>query len=63
LKIAEKLGKPDLVKLGAILNFADEPPLFAANVSRLSTEMSFIPTYDLDKGLDEAIIGWQKQLN
>ncbi|MFM9266347.1 NAD(P)-dependent oxidoreductase [Tychonema sp. BBK16] len=63
LKIAEKLGKPNLVQLGAILTSAEEPPLFAANVSRLSTEMSFIPKYDLDKGLDEAIIWWQKQLN
>ncbi|OIP68720.1 MAG: epimerase [Oscillatoriales cyanobacterium CG2_30_40_61] len=63
LKIAEKLGKPDLLKLGAILASVDEPPLFAANVSRLSTEMSFIPTYNLDNGLDEAIIWWQKQLN
>jgi hypothetical protein len=25
--------------------------------------MSFLPTHDLDNGLDEAIIGWQKQLN
>jgi nucleoside-diphosphate-sugar epimerase len=63
LKIAEKLGKSDLVKLGAILASAEEPPLFAANVSRLSTEISFLPKYDLDKGLDEAIIWWQKQLN
>ena len=63
LKIAEKLGKSDLVKLGAILASAEEPPLFAANVSRLSTEMRFLPKYDLDKGLDEAIIWWQTQLN
>jgi nucleoside-diphosphate-sugar epimerase len=57
------LGKSDLVKLGAILASAEEPLLFAANVSRLSTEMSFIPTYDLDNGLDETIIWCQKQLN
>lgn len=63
LKIAEKLGKLDLVKLGTILASVDEPPLFAANVSHLSTEMSFLPKYDLDNGLDEAIIWWQKQLH
>lgn len=63
LTIAKKLGKSDLVKLGAILASAEEPPLFAANVSRLSTEMSFLPKYDLDKGLDEAIIWCQKQFN
>lgn len=63
LKIAEKLGKSDLVKLGVILASAEEPPLFAAKISRLSTEMSFLPKYDLDKGLDEAIIWCQKQLN
>lgn len=63
LKIAKKLGKPDLVQLGALLASVDEPPLFAAKVSRLSTEVGFLPKYDLDPGLDESIIWWQKQLN
>ncbi|MDF0552043.1 NAD(P)-dependent oxidoreductase [Kamptonema sp. UHCC 0994] len=63
LKIAEKLGKLDLVKLGTILASADEPPLFAANISRLSTEMGLLPKYDLDNGLEETIVWWKKELH
>ncbi|MCF3623894.1 NAD-dependent epimerase/dehydratase family protein [Planktothrix agardhii 1801] len=61
-KIAGKLGKTDLVSLGAIPVSSSEPPLFAANIVRSSEEVSFSPEYDLDKGLDLTIIWWKKRL-
>jgi nucleoside-diphosphate-sugar epimerase len=61
-KIAGKLGKTDLVSLGAIPVSSSEPPLFAANIVRSSEEVSFSSEYDLDKGLDLTIIWWKKRL-
>lgn len=63
LKIAEKLGKPDLLKLGAIPASADEQPLFAANILRLSEELFFIPKNDLDTGLEKTINWCSQKLN
>ncbi|MEG4119720.1 NAD(P)-dependent oxidoreductase [Microcoleus sp. N9_B4] len=62
LKIAKKLGKSDLVKLGAILASAEEPPLFAANILRLSEELFFMPKNDLETGLEKTI-HWCKLLS
>lgn len=62
LKIAEKLGKPDLVKLGALLTSADEPPLFAAKIVRLSEDLFFVPENNLDMGLEKTI-NWCSQRN
>lgn len=60
-KIAAQLGKVDLVSLGTIPTSASEPPLFAANISRLSEEVSFSAEYDLDKGLPQTITWWKER--
>jgi nucleoside-diphosphate-sugar epimerase len=60
-KIAEKLGRTDLIKLGAISTSAGEPPLLVADVTRLSNELGFSPKYNLDNGLDLTINWWKSQ--
>lgn len=61
-KIAEKLGKTNLVKLGAILASSGEPNLFVANISRVSGELGFLPKYDLDIGVNQTINWWNHQI-
>jgi len=61
-KIASKLGKTNLVKLGSILASSGEPNLFVANISRLSGELGFLPKYDLDIGVNQTINWWNHQI-
>jgi len=61
-QIAQKLGRQDLVQLGAIPAPANEPPLLVADVNRLQTEVRWSPKYDLSEGLDNTIVWWQKEL-
>lgn len=61
-KIAEKLSRKDLVRLGALPAALDEPDLLVADVSRMSNELGWRPKYDLDHGLEEAIRWWKTHL-
>lgn len=61
-KIAEKTGREDLVRLGAVPAPDGEPPLIAAEVKRLSEEVGFRPAFDLDAGLDDTIRWWRQHL-
>jgi nucleoside-diphosphate-sugar epimerase len=61
LKIAQRLGRPDLLQLGAIPVRKDEPPALVADVRRLTDEVGFTPR-TIDKGLDLVIAWWRKQL-
>ena len=59
-KIAKKLGKLDLVKLGA-LPFSEKEPLFiGANTELLKEEVKWSPKFDLDTGIDQTISWWEK---
>lgn len=60
-KIARKLGREDLVRLGARPAPANEPPVIVADVRRLSDEVGWKPKYDLDAGLDETIRWWRER--
>ncbi len=51
-KIAKEVNRQDLIQLGALPTSANEPPLLVADVSRLSNEVSWVPRYDLDQGLE-----------
>lgn len=59
--IADRLGRKDLVSLGALPMPANETPLVAADISRLSGELGWKPQYDLDAGLNKTIEWWKKQ--
>ncbi len=57
---AEIVGRPDLVKLGALEAADDDPPLLLANTRRLNEEVGWQPRYDLHQGLQETIDWWKK---
>lgn len=57
-KIADKLGRNDLVKLGALKG--NEPPRLAAASNRLFHEMNWRPKYSVDIGLDKTIEWWKR---
>ncbi|MNC85623.1 hypothetical protein D3C83_12330 [compost metagenome] len=58
LAIAGQLGRPDLVRLGALPAPA-EPPLVAADVRRLSREVGWRAEHDLASGLRNTITWWK----
>lgn len=59
-KIADKIGRSDLIELGAIATNPREPPLLVADISRLSKEVGWLPRFDWDRGLNQAIAWWKK---
>lgn len=60
--IADKLGNRDLVSLSALPMPANETPLVAADISRLSSELDWKPQYDLNTGLNKTIEWWKHNL-
>ncbi|HEY0101152.1 MAG TPA: NAD(P)-dependent oxidoreductase [Pyrinomonadaceae bacterium] len=60
-RIAEKLDRPHLIRLGALPAPAGEPKLLAADVSRLRDEVRWSPRYTLDAGLEATINWWRAQ--
>lgn len=61
--IAEIIGRPELLRLGAIPAPADEPPLLLADVRRLSNDVCWTPAYDLQRGLTATIQWWRTGFN
>jgi nucleoside-diphosphate-sugar epimerase len=59
--IADRLGRRDLVRLGALPDRPEEPPVLLADVGRLTHECVWSPRYDLDAGLEETIGWWNAQ--
>lgn len=58
-KIGVKIGRPELIQLGARPSPAGAPPLLIADTARLS-RTGWSPSFDLDAGLDDTIAWWQK---
>jgi len=61
-RIATKLGREQLVEFGAVPSHPNDVPLVVADVTRLSEEVSWQPTYDLEGGLDATIAWWDAHL-
>lgn len=61
LSIAEKLGKENLVELGALTQNENEPSVLFGDTKRLSGEVFWRPQYDLDGGISETIKWWQER--
>jgi nucleoside-diphosphate-sugar epimerase len=59
LKIAEKLKRHDLIRLGALETPAHEPDLLVGDTERLFNEVGWHPKYSLDQGLEETISWWK----
>jgi nucleoside-diphosphate-sugar epimerase len=60
-RVADKLGRRHLVRLGAVPAPADEPPSLTAEVGRLRDEVGWSARYGLDEGLDETIEWWRSR--
>ena len=60
--IAEVIGRPELVRLGALPSREGEPHLLVADVTRLTDEVGFRPRFDLRNGIAETVRWWRKQL-
>jgi nucleoside-diphosphate-sugar epimerase len=60
-RIAEKIGRPDLVRLGARAA-ASDAPLIVPVTRRLREETTWRPRFSLDDGLSDAIDWWRAEL-
>ena len=59
--IGRKLGRSDLIKLGAIDLPRTEPRTIVANTKVLNDELQWRPHRDLSSGLDQAIEWWREK--
>lgn len=60
-KVVERLGRPDLLQLGALPTRKDEPPSLVADVRRLTDEVGVLPRA-IDDTLDSVIAWWRSAL-
>lgn len=58
--VAEYFGRHDLVNFGGVPSPTGEPPLLAADVTRLTNEAGWKPEYDISSGIENAIRWWTK---
>ena len=59
--IARLIGRPELLRLGAVPAAADEPERLIPDVTRLSAT-GFTPKHTLDEGLALTIESWRQRL-
>jgi nucleoside-diphosphate-sugar epimerase len=60
--VARQIGRPELLKLGALAAPAHEPALLIPDVARLRDEVGWTPRWKLDQGLKDAIGWWRTEL-
>lgn len=61
-EIADRLGRRDLLRLGALPADPAEPPQVVADIARLRGEVRWTPQYDLASGLTDTLAWWQRSL-
>jgi nucleoside-diphosphate-sugar epimerase len=61
-KIADVIGRSDLIQLGAIPSPPKETPLLVADVTRLSNEVGYFSQFDFETSLMETVDWWKKTL-
>jgi nucleoside-diphosphate-sugar epimerase len=61
-EIAVRIGREDLLDVGAIPSKSDEAEVVQASVERLVTEVGWRPRFALDSGLDHTITWWKHAL-
>jgi nucleoside-diphosphate-sugar epimerase len=62
-RIGEKIGREDLIELGAIAAPANDPPSLVAETIRLNREVGWSPQHSLDEGLESTISWWKNHLS
>jgi nucleoside-diphosphate-sugar epimerase/SAM-dependent methyltransferase len=60
--IAAQLGRPDLLRLGALPANPTDPPCVVADVTRLHEEVGWTPRFNLAEGLADTVSWWEKKL-
>lgn len=58
-EIARQLGRPDLLRLGALPDRPGDPPSVVASTERLSREVVWQPHHTLESGLAETVEWWR----
>ncbi|MFO1321968.1 MAG: NAD-dependent epimerase/dehydratase family protein [Burkholderiales bacterium] len=58
-RIAERIGRPDLLRLGARPTPAGEAALVTAATDRLRSEVGWMPRHGLDEAIDRTIAYWR----
>jgi len=58
-RIAQLVGRPDLLQVGALDAPPDEPPLLVADVERLRDEVGWQPSRSLEDGLRDTVEWWR----
>jgi nucleoside-diphosphate-sugar epimerase len=61
-RIAELMGNPELLRLGALPHARPEAPLVQADIARIQNELGWTPRFDLDAGLRDTVAWWKAHL-
>jgi nucleoside-diphosphate-sugar epimerase len=59
--LGDMIGRPDLIRLGAVLLQKEEPASIVADISRLVTEVRAKHEISLEQGLSDAITWWRER--
>ena len=62
-EIGRQIGRPELIKLGALPTRPGDPPLVEADVSRLADELGWTPEFELESGVADTISWWRHHLD
>ena len=57
--LGDVIGRPDLIRLGAMSPPREEPASIVADTSRLMTQVGVRPEVGLEQGLSDAIAWWR----
>ena len=60
--LARRIGRPELLKLGARRAPEGEPPMLVPDVARLRDELGWRPRMNLEEGLADAVEWWRGRL-
>lgn len=61
-KIGVATGRPELVRFGVRPTPPGDPPLLVADVTRLRTELGWVPRIGLDEGIARTVDWWRGQV-
>jgi len=60
--IGDKIGRSNLIRMGALPSPLNDPPILVADTKRLTEEVKWKPKFDIDSGLDRTIQWWKSAL-
>jgi nucleoside-diphosphate-sugar epimerase len=61
-RAAQVVGRPELLRRGALPDRPGEPQLLVGDVSRLRDEVGFHPAIDLETGIADTVAWWRQML-